>query len=292
MQETGNLEHSTLHLREAAIKSFFEWLTTIEGGNLRDSQNSPYGRDGSLPYIVAKPNRLSPKFISPELVISLLKGFHNECERCMFHAQYDMGLRLSEIIGLVSEAIPDESVYNSAYEFIPVVVKRAKGRGGQRPGKVTLISRAVLKRIKRYHSSKEYRLSPDWDINDPNKPVFLTSNHLAFTNRNSSKQFKLAVRRAGLSDNITTHWMRHGTAYSVLRSNSGKDYQDRMLMVQQMLGHRDLRTTEIYTQISPAMLMALTKQGKETNRLEEAEFIRNETFLGPLQHTEKRGHNE
>jgi hypothetical protein len=63
-----------------------------------------------------------------------------------------------------------------------------------------------------------------------------------------------------------------------------------MLIVQKMLGHEDLRTTEIYTQISPHMLDKLTKKGRQINRLEEAEDIRAKTFMGGLQHQEKRGH--
>ncbi|CAJ2765725.1 tyrosine-type recombinase/integrase [Burkholderia pseudomallei] len=290
MKEHGAGSHSTLHTREACVKGLLEWLTTKEAGRLRDSENSPYGRDNSLRYIVARPNARSPKFVSAEIVVELLNGMHNECERCMFHAQYDMGLRITEMTKLTAGDIPDDTMYNPAFEFIPVCAKRVKGRGGQSPEKNTLISRAVLKRIKRYHSTREYKLAPDWDIHDPNKPAFLTANQLRWGERNASKQFKNAVRRVGLADNMSTHWMRHGTAYSVLRSDMGKDYQDRMLMVQQMLGHRDLTTTEIYTQIPPSLLHALTKAGRAINRLGEAEHIREKTFLGPLRHSEKRGH--
>ena len=93
-----------------------------------------------------------------------------------------------------------------------------------------------------------------------------------------------------MADGIKTHWLRHGTAYSVLRSDMGKDYQDKMLLLQQMLGHSNLSTTEIYTQISPALLQKLTSAGQEINRLGEAELIREKTYLGPAQHIEKRGH--
>lgn len=290
MKSRGAESHGTLHTREACLKTFLEWLTTAEAGRLRDPENSPYGRNGSLRYIVATPNARSPRFVSAEIVVELLNGMHNECERCMFHAQYDMGLRLTELIELTVDDIPDDAMYNPAFEFIPVCAKRVKGRGGQRPEKNTLISRAVLKRIKRYHSTPEYKLATDWDIHDPKKPAFLTSNQVRWEQRNASKQFKKAVERAGLTDRMSTHWMRHGTAYSVLRSDMGKDYQDKMLIVQQMLGHRELTTTEIYTQIPPSLLQALTRAGSAINRLGEAEFIREKTFLGPLRHREKRGH--
>ena len=290
MKADQGLEHSTLHNRETCIRTFLDWLTTDEAGNLRHPENSPYGRDGNLRYITASPTPRSPKFISAEHVIAVLNGMHNECERCMFHTQFDTGLRISELAGMAISEVPDPAMYNSAFEFIPLSVHRAKGRGGQTPEKSSLISRAVLNRIKRYHSSAEYKLAPDWDLRDPKKPAFLTVNQLRWSTRNASKQFKEAVLRSDASDVISSHWLRHGTAFSVLRSDIGKTYEERMLIVQQMLGHALLTTTEIYTQIPPALLMKLTKKGKEMNRLHEAEEIREKTFLGPLQHREKRGH--
>ncbi|CAB3963146.1 MULTISPECIES: site-specific integrase [Burkholderia] len=291
MSDSQGLEHTTMHNREACIRTFLEWLATKDAGNLRDQENSPYGRDGNLRYITASPAPRSPKFIAAEHLIAALNGMHNECERCMFHTQFDTGLRISEVTGMSVSDLPDPAMYNPAFEFLPLSVRRAKGRGGQTTEKSTLISRAVLNRIKRYHSSPEYKLAPNWDIRDPRKPVFLTVNQLRWSNRNASKQFKAAVRRGDANDAMSTHWMRHGTAYSVLRSDIGKTYEERMLIAQQMLGHASLATTEIYTQIPPALLMKLTKKGQEMNRLHEAEHIRKETFLGPLQHREKRGHH-
>lgn len=290
MAADGANSAKTLHFREACVKQFLDWLSTKDGGSVRDSVNSPWGRDNTLRQLAPAPNVNSPKFIPVETVINVLQGMHNECERCMFHAQYDMGLRISELVELRVRDIPKSEQYDQAYEFIPICVNGAKGRGGKKKERITLISRAVLNRIKRYHSSLEYKLAPDWSISDPDKPAFLTANQRKWSIRNASKQFKNAVRRTGSVSALKTHWLRHGTAYSVLRSDMGRNYQDKMLMVQQMLGHSNLTTTEIYTQLSPAMLTALTKKGKELNRLGEAEQIRETTFLGPLQHKERRGH--
>ncbi|WP_241301460.1 tyrosine-type recombinase/integrase [Burkholderia stabilis] len=291
MRNEEGLESNTVHSREVAIRTFMEWLTTIDAGQLRHPENSPYGRDGMLPYITRVPKALSPKYIPAEYVVQILSNMYNECERCMFHTQFDTGLRISEVVKLKRSDIPDLALFDSAHEYLPFVVRRSKARGGNNLEKTTLISRAVLNRIKRYHASMEYKLAPDWDINDPQKPAFLTCNQLKWGLRNASKQFKEAVRRSSVHHDVSTHWFRHGTAFSVLKSDIGKTYEEKMLLIQQMLGHASLKTTEIYTQVPAALLTKLTLKGKAINRLHEAEFIREKTFLGSLQHTEKRGHN-
>lgn len=287
----NSCSNSTLHSRESALKELLTWLTTVEGGNVRSSDNSPWGRTNDLSYVVKKGNKKSPKIITSEHVVQLLSFMYNECERCMFHAQYDTGLRISELITWKRSDLPPESMYaDQGFEFIPLYIQGSKGRGTGVKERITIISRAVLNRIRKYHSSPEYKLAEAWSINDPSKPVFLTANGLAWTGRNASKQFKAAVVRSGVGNEFSTHWMRHGTAFSVLNSDIGKDYEDRMLTIQQMLGHSHLGTTEIYTQVSPSLLSKLTKEGNAQNRLHEAEDIRLATYLPPLKHNEKRGH--
>lgn len=281
---------STTNAREAAIKQFLDWLTTYEGGRLRKIEDSPWGKDDQSGSISKKPNKKSPKVITSDNIVELLSNLHNECERCMFHTQYDIGVRISELINFKQKDLPKESDYRPDIEFIPISISGVKGRAGNIKERITVISRPVLARIKRYHSSLEYRLSTEWDINDPEKPVFLTANGLSWSSRNASKQFKSAVERSNLSGSFVPHWMRHGTAFSILQSALGKDLYDKMLVVQQMLGHSNLTTTEIYTQIAPSLLINLSKQKDFLDRTLEAEYIRDSTYLAPLKHKEKRGH--
>jgi len=286
-RNTGN---TTLHAREVAVKLFLTWLTTLDGGKHRGLINSPWGRDNNLPYVIKKGAPRSPKHITSDEIISILKSLHSECERCMFHTQYDTGLRISELLSLRSGDLPPQSMYQDQnFEFVPLYIQGSKGRAGQAKERISVISRAVLNRIRKYHSTLEYRTAAAWRINDPDKPVFLTSNGLKWSVRNAQKQFKAAVRRSGVSDDFSSHWMRHGTAFSVLTSNIGKDYQDKILTIKSMLGHANVRTTEIYTQISPAILSKLNTEGQKQNRFAEAGRIRSETYLPPLKHQEKRG---
>lgn len=284
------VQANTLNNREVVAKEFLTWLTTIEGGEARQMIDSPWGRDNKLPYVAKRSSPKSPKYITPDEIIALLKMMHNEAERCMFHTQYDTGLRIAELISLTRGDLPTPSLYaDQNVEFVPLYIKGVKGIAGNQKERVSVISRAVLNRIKNYHSTLAYRQADQWSVSDPNKPVFLTSNGLPWSQRNAQKQFKNAVRRSGVDDDFVSHWLRHGTAFSVLTSDIGKDYTDRMLTIQGMLGHAHIKTTEIYTQISPALLAMLDKEGKRQNRLDEAQRIRSETYLAPLKHTEKRG---
>lgn len=292
MTDESGISANSLHKREACVKQFIVWLSTLEGGRIRDSLESPWGAEDILGYITATPSPLSPKFIPDDTIIVLLNGLHNECERCMFHAQFDMGLRIGELVNFKLKDLPRLDQYDASYAYIPVCIEGNKGRAGRSKPRITLISRAVLQRIKRYHSSIEYRTASAWHLNDLEKPVFLTANGRPWSIRNASKQFKSSVHRQNLDKRFCTHWLRHGTAFSILRSDIGKTYEDRMLTVQQVLGHSRLSTTEIYTQISPAMLESLTDAGLRVNRLEEAEKIRSMSFLGSNQHVERRGHRE
>lgn len=292
MKQYGENCNSTLHTREACIKKFLTWLTTHEGGRIRDADDSPWGREDVLNFITSPGNSRSPKFITTEAIITLLSGFYNECERCMFHTQYDTGLRIEEIVNLRLEELPNPEHYPAASEFIPFHIAGVKGRADNVKHRITLISRAVLNRIRRYNSSLEYRLAEGWGMHDKKKPVFLTCNGLQWSPRNASKQFKSAVRRQGLQEDFCTHWMRHGTAFSVLRSDMAKNVLERLVLLQTLLGHEDLKTVKIYTQIPPDMLLQLNDAGREIDRLVEAEEIRTNTFLPPNLHKENRGRRD
>lgn len=289
-RKAARIEASTLRNREVAVKMLFDWLTTEEGGRIRSLENTPY-KTGKL--ISPPPERRKPRFVTSEDIIRLLGGFHNECERCLGHFLYDTGLRISEAERILKRELPDPRNFPDGLKYYPLYVRGSKGRGGQIKERVAIISAPVLARIRRYHNSPEYRFSPFFGNADSEKPAFLSVSGYRLSRRNFGKQMECAAARAGLDPKFfSPHKLRHGAAFTILTSELGKDYLDRLFLVQQVFGHNQITTTEIYTAIPPAVLAKLNRDGVIKDKYEEAKRIRDATYLPLERHIERRGHRQ
>jgi integrase/recombinase XerD len=288
-QKAEGLAPATIRNREATVKEFFVWLTSSAGGSVRTTEDTPYKLDK---LISPPPQRGKPRYVTAESVIATLNGLLNESERTLIHALYDIGLRVSEAIRLRRRDLPDEKLFPEGTKYFPIYIPGSKGWGGQIKQRVGLISSPVLARIRRYHNSLEYRFSPDFKDGDPDeKAVFLSVNGRPLAGRSIGKQLKRAAARVGLAPEIISpHRLRHGAAFAILKSELGKDYLDKLLLLQQLFGHNRITTTEIYTVIPPALLSKLNSEQAVTEKDEEAKRIMNATYLPPDKHTEKRGH--
>lgn len=288
LERKAQLRASTLRNREIAVKLFLEWLTTQEAGQVRSLDNTPYK---TKKLISAAPQKRSPKYISVEMMIQLLAGYHNESERCLAHTLYDTGLRISEIQRLRNRDLPRFEHYPDGLKYFPLSVRGSKGHGGQIKERNALISSPVLARISRYHNSSEYRFSPFWSAIDPDKPVFLSVNGRSISPRNVRAQMNLAALRANIDCLLLSpHNLRHGAAFSILTSELGKDYFDKLFLVQQLFGHKSITTTEIYTVVPPAVLAKLNSDRVVTEKYGEAKRIYSATYLPLADHLELRGH--
>lgn len=287
-QRETNKSAATIHNREATVKEFFNWLGSEEGGHVRTAEKALY-KTGKL--ISRLGGKRRPRYLSAEVMILLLKGFLNESERCLAHIMFDAGLRISEALRLQRKDLPDEREYPQGVKYLPLKIAGSKGRGGTIKERISIISSPVLARIRRYHNSPEYRFSPQFNPHDLNKPAFLSANNSLLSARNFNKQIKNAAVRASLdAREFSAHKFRHGAAYSILKSELGNDYVDRLVLVQQLFGHRQIRTTEIYASIPPAVLEQLNDSETAVSKYEEAKRIFEETYLPPTRHTERRGH--
>jgi integrase/recombinase XerD len=100
--------------------------------------------------------------------------------------------------------------------------------------RVTLLSGKVLEMLRVYYKSykPEYWLFPGAN---PEKPI---------TTRSIQNVFKRACKKADVNANATVHWLRHSFATHLLESGVDLRY------IQELLGHKSSKTTEIYTHVS------------------------------------------
>ncbi|MBC8038380.1 MAG: site-specific tyrosine recombinase XerD [Rhizobiales bacterium] len=152
---------------------------------------------------------------------------------CLLELLYATGLRVSELVGLTARAASTDR------DFIAV-----KGKGGrERLVPVSNTARTALKDYLR-QLSRITEGNPKWLF-----PSFGAGGHV--TRQHFALELKALAVQAGLDGKlISPHVLRHGFASHLLAG--GADLR----AVQQMLGHADISTTQIYTHVQQDRLRA------------------------------------
>ena len=240
------LKPATVRGYEVTLKMFTDWLTTEEASRAREAALYE-----NISYRTPKPSKRMPRYLTVEQVITLLMGMHWEVQRLIGHFIYDTGLRVSEVPRVLKRDLPLIEQYPSTQMYFPLFVRGSKGRGGQIKERYTMISRAVMVRFNRYFKTRAYFTNHDWP--EAEKPALLNTFGEHLTAEAIQKFIADALARTCLTD-ASPHRLRHGTAYSVMKSEHGKTLLDNLVILQRVLGHSLLSSTENYTHIPPPVL--------------------------------------
>ncbi len=159
-----------------------------------------------------------------------LSGLRN---RAIFETLYSSGIRISELVGLNVFDI-DVTEY----------VIRILGKGNRE--RIVPIGKKAMDAIKAYRE----RLWTEEGIHpDKNGPTFLNMNNDRLTARSIARILEKAAKECGLSIPVSPHSLRHTFATHML--DGGADLR----VVQELLGHKSLSTTQKYTHVSIDRLM-------------------------------------
>lgn len=228
--------------RLSAIRQFFRFLYS-EGFR----QDDPTG-------VIDAPKKQKPlpKIMSVENVGRLLDRADLEAKEALepadrikalrLHALletlYATGLRVSELVGLPA------SVARTDHRFLIVRGKGSKDR-------MVPLSQKARGALQRFLSLRDSL--PGYDDNPWLFPAFSESGHLA--RQVFARELKSLAARAGLSSaSISPHVLRHAFASHLLQN--GADLRT----VQQLLGHADISTTQIYTHVLEERLHKLVSE--------------------------------
>jgi integrase/recombinase XerD len=155
----------------------------------------------------------------------------------MLELLYAAGLRVSELVRVTTTNVNLEAC------FVRVLGKGSKER-------VVPIGQAAQKRLDLYVTRGRSALLKG----RPSPYLFVSRLGKPMTRQGFWKILKHTARKAGISQNITPHTLRHSFASHLLER--GADLRS----VQVMLGHVDISTTQIYTHVAPEKLKAVHSQ--------------------------------
>ncbi len=220
------LSSESVYLEIAALRAFYRFAENEKILPLNVAENL------SLP---RRWKRL-PKSLNDAEITRLLKAEGAEtpqslCDTAILELAYASGLRLAELRNVRLEQLHLEA------GFINVIGKGNKER-------VVPVGKKAVAAINRYLAAGRPKLvTPKSPAN-----LFLTRRGTPFAAPTMWLRIKRSVKRAGIERNITPHMLRHSFATHLLEH--GADLR----VIQELLGHASITTTEIYTHVAGSRL--------------------------------------
>ncbi len=217
---------ATLGRRLVAIRVFFRWLAREKAipGDITEVMDSP------------RFWKLIPEFLSLSEVDALLNAFKGRSplelrNRALLDLLYASGLRVSELTGLRLDGVDFQQG-----------VLRVLGKGSRE--RMVPFGKSAARSLRRYLEDARPQLDPGGRAVE----FFVSKSGVTLTRARVWVLVKEAALRAGISKNLYPHILRHSFATHLL--TNGADLR----VIQEMLGHADIATTQIYTHADTSRL--------------------------------------
>lgn len=214
-------------INEADIKAY---LLTIKKHNTQRAAHSSI--KCFYKYVIKQPNKFKyieycrkenklPIVLSVQEVRALIKAITNDKHRCIIQLMYSTAIRISEVINLKLDCID--------YDRNIILIKNAKG-GKDRVVNLDPTFKITLVEYIREYQPKEFVFNGQFDIQ--------------YSERSIAQFLQKYADSAGIKKKVNPHLIRHTSATHLFEK--GTD----LSLIQKLLGHGSLKTTQIYTHIS------------------------------------------
>jgi integrase/recombinase XerD len=231
-RKRAGLSASSIKLVVVALKIFFRFLAA----------RGIIERDPTEALALPRIERYLPETLNELQVQQFLeridtKALHGLRDRAMMEVLYATGLRISE---LANARLED-------FNFEQRIV-RATGKGNKT--RLVPVGRKACEALAAYLSAERPKLVKPRTSSE----IFLSERGTKLTTARIWQIVKKHAQRAGLEKNVYPHLLRHSFATHLL--SNGADLR----IIQEMLGHADISTTQVYTHVDQQRLKAVHRQ--------------------------------
>ncbi|MEX0942822.1 MAG: tyrosine recombinase XerC [Pseudomonadales bacterium] len=217
------LSGKSLQRRLSSIRTFFDYLVRegLSKGNPAVSISAP------------RTDQRLPRTLDPDQVSRLLEvkgtGWHTRRDRAILELFYSSGLRLSELVGTNVDSIDwsDSSI-------------RVIGKGNKE--RLLPVGALAIDALKIWCEVREQLPNEKQYIRDKDA-LFLSERGLRISHRNVQARINHWTRSQNIPGRVHPHMLRHSFASHMLESSGD------LRAVQELLGHADISTTQIYTHL-------------------------------------------
>jgi len=226
----AKLSVASINRVDSTLRSFFKHL------------QQEYGyADPTLEIAPSKAARRLPKALTIDQIVSMIDAAHREGQpitvrdQAMLELLYSSGARVSELIGININDL-------SSIESDDGVITTLKLRGKGSKERIVPLGSFASKAIDNYLT----RVRPDLAANSakPTSALFLNSRGSRISRQSAWQMVLDAAEAAGVTEHVSPHVFRHSYATHLL--DGGADIR----VVQELLGHASVTTTQIYTLIT------------------------------------------
>lgn len=240
--QDGTLNIKTQGYYVIALRSFLKWLIRNDYEDVMQPEKI------TVPSIKAT----SLKFLEAEQVERLLSqplssAPNGSRDKAILELLFSTGLRVSELVGLNRDRVNLET-----QEFNVI------GKGGK--SRIVFLSKRAKEHLERYLRQRKDHLKPLFVHTLRHKDVPGSLEEGRLTARSVQRIVKKYVAKAKIPVDATPHTLRHSMATDLLRA--GADLRS----IQELLGHKNINTTQIYTHVTNARLKEIHQKFHSGNK--------------------------
>lgn len=211
----------------SALKKFYQWLELTDKIESNPMNELDAPKKGSHLPVVLSMDEVDSLIESPD--ISMPLGVR---DRAIFEVMYATGLRVSELVNLSMDDL-----------HLDLGLIKTLGKGDKE--RLLPIGDTAIKWLNKYFDETRNQLVDKYGAQ---KEVFLNFRGKKLTRQSIWRMIKKYIQKVGIKKDVTPHTLRHSFATNLLEN--GADLR----VVQELLGHSDISTTQIYTHINKTQM--------------------------------------